>query len=356
VSAASATPAYDIRGEWQYSLTCSCGQNAPGTLLLGQEEPSSGAYSGTTVLDGLISGTASGTITGSSLALEIVLPHAPPSGEEFTFTVASGTLESAKNEFSGSGSYGASAGNATGEIKAKRVRTLAQIEQEEEEAAQRAKEAKEKAEKEAKEKAEKEAEEKPLKEKAEAEQHEREAKEKAEKEAKEKQQAKEQQEAKERQQTKEQQEAKARQEAKEREEKASKEAPPGKTTRGSAPLPAKPNTKTLAVSNSGLVSFELSNLDNYAISGDVTLMAGTGAKASGRSGKHKSPVLAESPFSLSSYATKVVKLKLSKSATAELARRRSLRLAIRITTRAAGHPPVTKTYNLALHAAGHRRH
>jgi hypothetical protein len=372
-SGASASPVYDMRGEWQYSLTCTCGQNATGTMLLKQMEFTSGAFSGTTKIDGILEGTASGTVTGTtSLSLDLVIPHAPPSGEEFTFTMTSGALESAKNEFSGTGSYGASAGDATGEIKAKRIRSQAQIEKEEQEAIQRAKEAKEKAEQEAKELAEKEAAEKPIKEKAEAELHEREAKEAQE--AKEKQAAKEAQEAKEKQAAKEAQEAKEKQAAKEaqeaKEKQAAKEAQEAKekqakavTTKTSVVGPAKPNTKTIAVSSSGVVSIELSNPDGYAISGVLTLSSTGATKSAVTAGKKaavtagkKAATLAESPFSIAAHATKLVKLKLSKSAAAELAGHKSLRVAIKLTTRATGRSSTTSTYSVTLQSPSRTKH
>jgi hypothetical protein len=359
VSAASATSAYDMRGEWQYTLTCNSCQGSTGTLLLKQMNFTTGAYSGTTVLDGVLDGTASGIVSGSSVSLKIILPDTPMG--EYTFTVENGTIESAKNEFSGPGYYN-SMGGYTGEIKAKQVRTQAQIEKEEQEAKEKQekaeREAKEKAELEAKEKAEKEAAEKPIKEKAE-----REAKEKAEKEAQEKQ-AKETQEAKEKQaakeaqekQVKETQEAKEKQAAKEAQEAKEKQAKALTTQAPSAAGPAKPNTKTLAVSSSGIVSIELSDPNGYAISGEVTLSSAAAGKSSATKGKPKTAALAESPFSIASDATKLVKLKLSKSAAAALADHKSLRVAIKITTRATGHTSTTKTYSVTLQAPSRTKH
>ncbi len=364
-----AAPTYDIRGEWTYTIVCACGVSAPGTMRLKQMNFTTGEFTGTTDLDESFPGTASGTVSGSQTSLSLYFPHT--SFGESTFTVNAATIETTKNELAGSGTF---SNGFSGTIKAKRVRTLEQVEEEEKEEAERAREAKEKAEKEAKEREIKEAEEKPIREKEEAERHEREAKETQE--AKEKQQAKEQQEAKEakeaqeakevqeakEKQAKEQQEAKARQEAKEREEKAAKEVPPpsGPSPSGptapttKAPAPAQPNTRTLAVSGSGVVMLELANPNAFDISGNVALAAG--AKSSGATRKRTSTMLAQSSFAIASHATKRVKLRLSHSAATTLADHRSLRVLVEITTRAAGQPSTTKSYSITLQSSSRTRH
>jgi outer membrane biosynthesis protein TonB len=350
-SAASASN-YDIRGEWAFQMTCSCGQTASGTLYLKQEEAATGAFSGTALLQGILSGTATGMITGpNSLSLEILIPNAPPRGETFSFTMPNGALDTAANAFEGEGEYGASLGqNLTGEIKAIRTKTLAQLEQAEKEAAERAKEAKEKAEKEAREREAREVQEKAAREKAEAEQHEREAIEKTQREAKEAQEGKERQQAKEAQEGKERQQAKEAQESKERkerEEQAAKETHPAAGAAGAV----KPGT--LTASGAGVVSLKLTNPDAYATSGSVALMPAAGKSAAS---KHTLKALAEGSFTLPAHASKVLKLKLSRSAAAALASRGSLRLAIKIETRAGGHATSTKTYSVTLHAAARGRH
>ena len=366
---AGAAPPYDIRGEWTYTIVCGCGVSAPGEMRLLQMNFTTGAFTGTTILSESFPGTASGTVAGSQTSLSLHFPHT--SFGESTFTVNAATIEPTKNELAGSGTFSNGFG---GTIKAKRVGDLEQAEEKEKEEAERAQEAKEKAEKEAKEREIKEAEEKPIREKEEAERHELEAKEAQE--AKERQQLKEQQEAKEAKeaqeaketqeakakQAKEQQEAKAKQEAKEREEKAAKEAPApsGPSPSGptgpatKAPTPAKPNTKTLAVSGSGVVLLELSNPNAFGISGSVALAAG--AKTSGAMSKHKSTPLAQSAFAIASHGTKLVKLKLSRSAAAALADHRSLRVLVEITTRAAGQLSTTKTYGITLQSQSRTRH
>jgi flagellar biosynthesis GTPase FlhF len=337
-STADASATYDMRGEWAYSLTCSCGQNAGGTMLLKQMELTSGAFSGTTVLDGLLEGTASGTVTGNSAtSLKIVLPNTPFG--EYTFTVSAATIEPASNKVAGSGAYN---NGSTGEIKAERIHDLAEVEQREKEAtelrqkereiieAEEKQKAKEAVEAEEKQKTAKEAEEKQLKEKAAAEQREREARE-----------------ARERQQSK---EAKEAQEARERQQ--SKEAQEAKEHAAQAPTSAKPTTKTLAVSAAGLVSLELSNTNAYEISGEVALIAGASKSATGQ---HKNTMLADGSFSIASYASKLVKLRLSKNLAAKLAHRKSLPVVVKITTRASGHTSITATYSVTLRAASHAR-
>jgi flagellar biosynthesis GTPase FlhF len=343
VNTADASATYDMRGEWTYSLTCSCGRSSGGIMILRQMEFTSGAFSGTTVLDGLLEGTASGTVTGNSAtSLKIVLPNTPFG--ELTFTAQAATIEPASNKLTGSGTYNT---GDTGEIKAERTHDLAEVEQREKEEAERLKKykeieeaeekqkAKEKVEAEEKQKASKEAEEKQLKEKAEAEQREREAGE-----------------ARERQQSK---EAKEAQEARERQQsKEAKEAQEAKERATQTPTPVKPTTKTLAVSGSGLVSLELANANAYGVSGELTLIGGASKSASGQ---HKGTTLADGSFSIASQATKLVKLKLRlpKSLAAKLAHHKSLAVVIEITTRASGHTSITTTYSVTLRAAGHAR-
>ena len=353
---ARADSPFDMRGEWAFTMTCSCGQSTPGTMVIRQMDTTSGAFSGTTELDGLIPGTATGTSTSSTVSLELYFPHTPYG--ESRFMMENAALEPVKAEFSGSGTYNPSTN--TGTLTAKRIRTLAQVEQAEKEAAERAKEAREKAEKEALEREAKEAEEKPIREKAEAEQHEREAKEKAQQEATEHQQAKEQQEARERQSAKEQQEAKERQQAKEqqeareRAERAAREAALVKPP--TAPLePAKPSVRTISVSNSGTVSLQLSDPDGYAISGEVVLTGGA-SKGGASSAKHTHSTLAHGTFTIAAHAKTLVKLKLSRSAAAMLANHRSLHVEIEITTNASGYTPVTKTYGVTLQSPSRTRH
>jgi hypothetical protein len=343
---AARASAYDMRGEWKYSLTCSCGPVAEeGVMIVRQMNLVSGEYSGTNSLSGFSEGTASGIVSGTSLSLEMPLPLTPLGPSSYTMT--NGTLEVAQEAFSGSGYYGASPGGLTGEIKASKTRSLEAVEKEEQEAAERAQEAKEKAEKEAKEREASEAAEKALKEKAEAEH-----KEKVEAEQRELQ-AREQQEAKARQQAKEQAEREAK-------EKAAREASvPQQPTGGSGgpqqlptePLAAAhPLARTVSVGRSGIVSFELSNPNAYGVNGEVAL------EPSGATGRQRGTRLAKSQFSISATATRTVKLKLSKLVVAEIARHRSIHLQIKVTTRATGHSASVTSYVLIVRGAAHTHH
>jgi hypothetical protein len=153
---------YDVRGEWEYSETCSpCAQSEfHGTAVIKKME-ASGAYTGTQVLERLFSGTVGGTVSENILSL--LLTASTPGGEQ-TFTMPEGTINPATNEFSGAGYYnGGGPSQPTGTFTAKRIRTLKQIEEQEE---------KEKFEREGREKGEKEGQ--PIGEKAGKEKGERE--------------------------------------------------------------------------------------------------------------------------------------------------------------------------------------
>jgi hypothetical protein len=345
---------YDMRGEWSYSITCSCGESATGTFLFTQMEPTNGAFSGTTEWDGgVATGTASGMVTGpSSLSLEIVLPHGPPTGAELAFTMSNASLETATSAFSGTGTYKDSA--FTGEVKAKLVRTLAQIEKEEHEAIQRAKEEREAREKRAAEEAKiqeaKAAEEKLAAEKAEAEKLEREArerpaKEKAEKEAKEKQQAAEQQATKEH-------------EAKQATEKAEAEKHELQARERSAQESIRlasvaPTGKAPTVRGGGEIAIDLSNTNAFAVSGSVALDE---APAHGKtSPQHKTAMLGQASFTISAHGTKVIEIRLSSHARTMLAHRRTLHLMAAITTTGSGHGSTVMRYTLQL-TAGSSHH
>lgn len=356
VSAAAATT-YDMRGEWDYSTTCTCGVGVSGTMVIREMELATGAFSGTTLVDGALQGTISGTVTGTTtLSFEAILPSTPEGRS--TFTMTSGSLEAATNSFTGSGYYdGGGSGEPTGTITAQLVRSLAQIEKEEAEAAQRAKEEKEAREKreaeETKTRELKEAEEKVAREKAEAEKSEREAqerpaKEKAEREAKEKQQAAEQQAAKER-------EAKASAEkaAAEKVEAEKREREAG--ARESAQLvPVAPTSRTPAVKGGG-IGIALSNTNAFAVSGSVSLSeASTHGKTSRR---HRATMLGRASFAIAAKGSTIVEVRLAKTARAALSRGRTLHVLLEITTTDAGHASAVKRYTLELTAGGsHRSH
>jgi hypothetical protein len=339
-STASATSTYDMRGEWHYSIVCSCGQSVEGSMLLTHMELTSGEYSGTTDLGGFV-GTVSGTVTGASLSLVIDFPKIPLSLHEFT--VSAGSINSLKNEISGSGYYNeGGSSNPTGVFTAVRTRTIEQIKREEAEARKRAEE-------EAKKLKEKEIEEKPLKEKAE-----KEAKEKLEAQEREATEARERLEAQQREATA----AREKQEAKEREEKAKassgNQSGSGQTTTqgsGSSPQSAplasvELLTKSPSLGGSGSISFSLANTNSAPISGQLTL---TGAGAGKSSLGGKTTILGVASFTIPAHGTAIVKLKLSKSARAAL-RHRKLRATARLVTQAGGRAAIVKTYSLILAA------
>ncbi len=350
--AASATSNYDVRGEWHYSLTCTCGQSAEGTMLLTSMEPTSGTYSGTIILDGF-KGTVSGTVTGTGLSLGIILPQTPLG--EYRFTMPAGAIESLTKAISGSGYYNSGgSSNPTGTITATRIRSQEQIEERELEEKKRAEEARKKEEEEAQKLKEKEIEERPQIEKAEQEAREAKAK----------------QEAKER----EEKEVKAKQEAQETKEREEKEkaSSGGQGNSGTPPTQSSPSgpssqtqplaaieliTKSPSLGGSGSVSLDLANANSTPISGQLTLTAAGGAGAASRTPRSgKTTVLGEASFTIPAHGTAIVKLKPSKSARGMLLRHRKLRVTVRIVAHASGQAPITKTYSVTLEAPPSHSH
>lgn len=363
-STASASTTVDLRGEWSLTFNCAECQfvlgephTLHGTSVIRQMDASSGNFSGSVLLGGVLPGTIIGDLSASafsSMVVEVMTP-AP-----YAFTMTSGTVNGGENEISGTGYFGppGPSGQA-GTLTAKKLRSYEAIVKEEQEKKEKAeKEAKERAEKVAKEKAEKEA--KELVEK-EAKEKETQAKEKAEQEARATQEAKEKTEkeaqaareakAKSEAEAKAAQAAQAAKEAKEREERE-KSSKGGKVVGQSAGL----SGKTFAVSSSGLVSLGLSNPNGYAISGQVTLAMASAGKASHGTAKVKVTILGEGPYALSSHATKTVKLKLAKAALAALERQKTLRVVVKIATRAGGHATIVKTYTVSLKLAPAHKH
>jgi hypothetical protein len=349
---AGAVETYDVRGEWSYTLTCTCGQNATGTALFTEMDSGTGKFSGTTILNGAFSGTASGTVTGAQASLNLILPSTPLG--EMTFAMPEGAINAETNEITGSGAYnGGGAGQPTGVFTGKLVRTLAQIEQEEAEKAAQEKAAKEKAEKELKEKEQKEEEERPLREKAEKEAKEKELQERA---AQEKAALE-----------------KAAQEKAALEKAATEKtatsgqgsgSPSGNGTGGSGSKGSKTTSpsftaKTLTIPSTGLVSLSLSNPGGSSLSGNVTLTVAPSGKAATTKGKGKpvAPkpvVLGSASFTIPAHGTKTVKVKLSKSGRAQLSQHKVLHVLVKIVARAGGGVATVKTYKVTLRAStGH---
>jgi flagellar biosynthesis GTPase FlhF len=348
VAVASAT-ADDLRGEWSYKIECNCNQPTAEGIFVVRHMEGNGSFSGTVQLS-FFNGTITGTAVESEVALTMDFPTIPPSG--VVSEMPEGKLENNGKTITGA----TKSGGQSGKLTATKLRSLEEVEKEEEALAKakKEKEEKEKAEREKAEKEQqaKEAEEKQkAKEKAEQEEKERsakeaqaaqEAKEKSEREAKAAQEAKEKSEA----------QAKAAQAAKEQEE---REHSAGK----SAGQPAVVVGKTFTVS-AGSVSLELSNANGYSVSGGLTLTSAatkaSGGSSRGKSKHNKRIVLAGGSYTISAHGTKVVKLRLSKSAATELERHKTMRVAVAITTRASGESSIATTalITLKLSSAKHK--
>lgn len=345
-SAAGATT-YDMRGEWQYTITCTCGEGADGVFVFTKMDTASGEFSGTTEWDGgLATGTASGVVASSdtALSLEIILPHGPPSGAELRFEMSNGTLETAPNEFFGSGTYPGTP--YTGEIKAKRVRTLEQIKKEEEELIQRDKEAREAQEKreaeEAKKREAEEAEAKLMREKEETARQEKVAGEKTEREAREKQAA-EQAAAKEAEAKALAEKAQAEKIAKETAEKAERE----KAEREKADAKLRSLTlsvKTAKLAANGTVTLELKNPNAVAVAGKLTVNDATKPATRGR----RATTLGQASFTASASGTATVKVKLLRLTRAASSTAQRLRVVVSVVAHANGHSTPVAVYALSL--------
>lgn len=118
---------YDMRGEWGLQLSATHGTTFSGTDIINKMEPS-GAYSGAgSFLSGLLPATMSGTVVGNETSLSIVADT--PTEGEVTFIATKMTVETVKNEFSGSGTYYNEKGEPyeTGQVKATRLKTYQEV-------------------------------------------------------------------------------------------------------------------------------------------------------------------------------------------------------------------------------------
>ncbi len=349
---ASASP-YDIRGEWAIEAVCKActfpkinRSTVNGTALI-RTESAGGEFSGTGLLEGM-SGTMSGTVTGTTQVSASV--EAKTSEGTIVFTVPDGTIDATNNTITGEGTWKASIDSGEAVINGHRLRTLEQIEQEEEQKEKELKEKREKAEQELREKDLREEKEREEKEEAEAIKHAKEAeeakaKEAAEKEAQAKQQEKEAQEQK----TRAENEAR---ESAEREARARAEREAKEREAQQASDPATLVGKTLALGGSGSLSLQLSNPNGSPVTGEIVLLA-AGGHAS-RTGKGGTTVLGKGSFTLSAHGTGTVKLKLSHSAVAELAHHRTLQATVRVTTSVTGQPALLATYSVTVHGPAHK--
>jgi hypothetical protein len=150
-AAAASAANYDVRGEWKYTMTCSPPPSSPSAcdasefqgIAVIKTQEAGGTYSGTQVFESDFPGTVSGTVNDDTLSMVVAITSPP-----LSFTMPGGVINPATNEFSGSGYYnGGGSSQPTGTLTATRLRTLKQIEEQEE---------KEKIEREAREKGEKE--------------------------------------------------------------------------------------------------------------------------------------------------------------------------------------------------------
>ena len=349
---------YDIRGEWSFEAVCKGGCTFPllnaktaTSRAIFRKEEANGEFSGTVQLSAS-SGTAVGTITGAQMSAVIEL--ASPDGA-FKFNLVDAAIDEATNTITGEGPWQYGSESGTEVFTGHRLRTLGQLEKEEKEL----KERREKEEKELKEKQlqeekeKKEQEEKEIKNVEEAK-----AKEAAEKEAQAKQREKEAQEQATRaeNEVRENAERVARSrtefEAKERHNKEIIEQEAKEYEARHPPGPATLVGKTLALGGSGSLSLKISNPNGSPVTGEIVLLA-AGGHAS-KTGKGGSTVLGKGSFTLSSHGTVTVKLKLSRTAVAELGHR-TLKATARITTSITGRPALITTYSVTVHGPAHKR-
>jgi hypothetical protein len=143
---ASATPSnYDMRGEWAFELIGKPPTpNGHVLAVITKFEPTSGAYSGSAVLDGEISGSIAGTASGDNASIEMTATI--PGEGAYAFNAAAATIEPAANTLSGSGSVFKNGKEVeTGTVTGIRIKTYQEVQEREE------REAKEKLEREARE-------------------------------------------------------------------------------------------------------------------------------------------------------------------------------------------------------------
>jgi outer membrane biosynthesis protein TonB len=348
VSTAQAAP-YDMRGEWSMEAVCQgCAfpkieQKAIAFTALLREEEGSGNFSGTTLAEGLFTGTMSGTVVGTTeLSASIAFPSVLK--EPLSFILPHGTIEAATNAISGAGTweYGAGPSKESGKATfvGRRLRTLAEVEKEEQEIQEKI----EKEEKETTEKA----------------QHEQEAREQKEKEepaerAKEAEEVKQKEAAALAQYEKEVLEQRTRfeTETKEAAERATRVEQETKAREAHASGPATLVGKTFALGGSGSLSLKLSNPNGASVSVEVVLLAPSGHAS--KKGKGTT-VLGKGSFTLSSHGTTTVKLELSHSALAELAHHHTLQARVRVTTDVTGRPALVSSYTVTVHGSTGKHH
>jgi hypothetical protein len=304
----------NVRGEWALTLESVVG-TLKGTALITEEATAQFAFASNAALfEGVIGGTFSGTLAGAKTSVTITTEAygTIPAGN---FTSTSIAINSIANpsSMSGSGTFKAGESEFPSTLTATRTKTYQEVlerEKAEREAKERETEAREAAERVAREKAE------------------REAKERREREAR---------------------------------EALEKIAPPKILPYLPPPAPLMPvqvGGKTVTLSHSGAISLGLTNPDNSPVHGHLKLTLTKGKTSSTKHSLGKSITLGEASFSIAAHGTEVVKVKLSRSARAQLIHHKSLRLLLTVTTQASGQPDTIKTYSLTLRAArvAHGKH
>jgi hypothetical protein len=307
----------NVRGEWELAITAGP-QTSHGTALITQSANSKDEFGGSALFEGQIPGSFTGTLAGAKASVKITTQAAGPvPASEFTSTEIA--VESTTNPHSMSGTGMLTFGQTTipATLTATRIKTYAQVLQQEKEALEKevlereAREAKERAEREAREKTEREA----------RERTEREAREKAEREAA---------------------------------QSHTGSTPPimsGGSTSTGPPVSVQLAAKTFTAGSA--LSLRLTNPNDFAVQGHVTLSIAPGAGKAAAS-KKKPTSLGTASFSLSPHGTALVKITLSRSGRAELARRHTLHVIASIATTASGQPSASKSYKITLHAATHQ--
>jgi outer membrane biosynthesis protein TonB len=340
-AAASATTP-DVRGEWELTFKAST-ESLHGKALVTEAANAKGEFASHSMfLENVIPGTFTGTLEGAMATVKTTtVAYGPVPAGEFnskTMVVEAGVGSLA---LSGSGTLILGGKESSPTLTATRIRTYKQIEEQE------ARELKERQEKEAKEKEAREA---------------REAKEA--KEAKERQEKEAHEAAEGTAREKKERELKERQEREARE--AAEKATAAKTTQGSTTtntgnplMPVGLATKTLTLGHGGAISLDLTNPGGSPVHGHLKLTlakAGKTSSAKHTTGGGKNSTLGEASFSIAGHGTEVVKVKLSRSGRAQLARHKTLHVLVTVTTQASGQPEVTKSYALTLHAPGSAHH
>jgi hypothetical protein len=300
-----------IRGEWAVTLE-SGPQVAKGIALVKEAANLKNEFESSSALfESVVPGSFAGTLKGKeasvTVAAEAYGPYPESRFESTEITVGSGT-----SSMSGPGTLTVGAAKAPATLTATRLRTYRQIEEQE----QREKEAKEAEEREARE----------AKERAE-----REAREKAEREAREKA---------------------------EREAVQSALTPPI-TSGGTTNTPSPPVSVQLAAkafTAGSALSLRLTNPNDFAVQGRVTLSLASGKAAASKAGKTKPTALGTASFSISPHGTALLKIALSRSGRAELAHRHTLHVIASITTTASGQPSAGRSYRITLHAPSAHHH